>query len=108
AAAVFEARRAQLEIFLRACKSHPDDDVPRLILADWLQDHGDPRGEFVHLQVRRARLSPDGDEALQMQYRERQLLRKHPFDWLGPLVDWASSWEFERGMIKLTVRGDHH
>ena len=96
----------QLSVFLREIKDRPDDDVPRLILADWLQDHGDPRGEFVHLQVRRARLSPDDAGAMEMHCRERQLLRRHAFDWLGPLVDFASAWEFSRGFMQLVVRWD--
>jgi uncharacterized protein (TIGR02996 family) len=36
--------------FLRAVCEHPDDDRPRLIFADWLDEHGDPRGEFIRLQ----------------------------------------------------------
>jgi uncharacterized protein (TIGR02996 family) len=33
------------------------DDLPRLVLADWLDEHGEPdRADFVRLQVRRASL----------------------------------------------------
>jgi uncharacterized protein (TIGR02996 family) len=28
--------------FLRDILEHPDDDTPRLIFADWLEDNGDP------------------------------------------------------------------
>ena len=28
--------------FLRAIKDHPDDDTPRLVFADWLDEHGEP------------------------------------------------------------------
>src|SRR5205809_143822 len=56
----------QLSVFLREIKDRPDDDVPRLILADWLQDHGEPRGEFVHLQVRRVRLRSQGTPNLSL------------------------------------------
>jgi uncharacterized protein (TIGR02996 family) len=37
---------------LRAIHDAPDDDAPRLVYADWLQQHGDPgrRGEFIALQ----------------------------------------------------------
>src|SRR5262245_51901314 len=99
-------RDEQLTIFLREIKGRPDDDVPRLILGDWLQDQGDPRGEFICLQVRRARLREDDPEATAMLRRERELLRHHAFDWLGPLVDFASSWEFSRGFVQLDVRWD--
>src|SRR5688500_1971060 len=33
-----------------------DDDVPRLVYADWLQQQGDPLGELIMLQCERARL----------------------------------------------------
>jgi uncharacterized protein (TIGR02996 family) len=40
---------------LRAVAAAPDDDTPRLVYADWLEEHGDPaRGEFIRLQCRYA------------------------------------------------------
>ena len=34
----------------------PADDVPRLVLADWLDDHGDPvRAEFIRAGITMAR-----------------------------------------------------
>jgi uncharacterized protein (TIGR02996 family) len=43
----------ELESLLLGCKDAPDDDAPRLVLADWLDDHGDhDRAEFVRLSVR--------------------------------------------------------
>src|SRR5262245_31302104 len=90
ATAVLEPGRAQLKIFLRDCKSDPDDDLPRLVLADWLQDHGEARGELVHVQVRRSRL-PEGDpDHAHLRPREMRLLAQHSLRWLGPLADRAS------------------
>ena len=38
--------------FLRAVIESPDDDAPRLIYADWLDDHGDPeRADFIRVQA---------------------------------------------------------
>src|SRR5947209_6043535 len=43
--------------FLAAILGAPDDDLPRLIYADWLDERGDPaRAEFILLQVELARL----------------------------------------------------
>jgi uncharacterized protein (TIGR02996 family) len=42
--------------FLHAILSHPDDEAPRLIYADWLQGHGDPLGELVRVQNELARI----------------------------------------------------
>ena len=36
---------------LQAIKADPENDALRLILADWLEEHGDPRGEFLRLDV---------------------------------------------------------
>ncbi len=33
--------------FLQAIIDCPEDDEPRLAYADWLQDRGDFRGEFI-------------------------------------------------------------
>jgi uncharacterized protein (TIGR02996 family) len=38
--------------FLRAIREQPDDDAPRLIYADWLEERGDPRGEYLRLWCR--------------------------------------------------------
>jgi uncharacterized protein (TIGR02996 family) len=103
---VFEPRRPQLEIFLRASKSDPDDDVPRLVLADWLQDHGDARGELVHLQVRRSRLADGDPDHARFRPREMRLLAQHSLRWLGPLADRASEWTFWRGLLEVEARAE--
>jgi uncharacterized protein (TIGR02996 family) len=36
--------------FLAAIIERPDDDLPRLAMADWLDERGDPRGEFIRVQ----------------------------------------------------------
>jgi uncharacterized protein (TIGR02996 family) len=41
------------DAFLRAIADAPDDDAPRLVYADWLDEHGQPdRAEFVRLLCR--------------------------------------------------------
>ena len=52
--------RADAEGFLQRIRAYPDDDVPRLIYADWLDEQGDPRGEFIRVQVALANLPDDG------------------------------------------------
>ena len=66
----------------------PEDDLPRLVYADWLEERGQgPRSEFIRLQIELARWSPDkapaeGHEALRV--RERELLASHAANWLLP------------------------
>jgi uncharacterized protein (TIGR02996 family) len=47
------------EAFLRDIIAHPDDDAPRLIYADWLEEHGRPgRARYIRAACERARLPP--------------------------------------------------
>lgn len=56
---------------LRAILMHPAEDTPRLVYADWLQEHGDqPRAEFVRVQCRIAGLH-DANGELKCQKCER-------------------------------------
>jgi len=49
----------QLLSFLEAAWHTPEDNTPRLVLADWLEDQGDGvRAEFIRLQCRLAPGSP--------------------------------------------------
>jgi uncharacterized protein (TIGR02996 family) len=47
--------RRELVSLLEACKRDPEDDAPRLVLADWLEEHGDEddraRAAFVRLHA---------------------------------------------------------
>lgn len=42
---------AEEDAMLAAIEAAPDEDGPRLVYADWLQQRGDPRGEFIALQL---------------------------------------------------------
>src|SRR3954447_24714388 len=39
--------------FLDAIRRSPDDEAARLIFADWLEERGDPLGEFIRLRAQR-------------------------------------------------------
>jgi uncharacterized protein (TIGR02996 family) len=45
--------------FLKALQANPDDDLSRLVYADWLDEREDPRGYFLRLQVMLKSVSPD-------------------------------------------------
>jgi uncharacterized protein (TIGR02996 family) len=91
---------------LAAIYEHPDDDAPRLVYADALQERGDPRGELIALQIRLA--TEAGQPA--MRVRERELLREHGDDWLGALSPIAlPPFAFERGFLAMiTIDGRKH
>jgi uncharacterized protein (TIGR02996 family) len=88
------------EAFLQAICERPDDNAPRLIFADWLDDHGEPeRAELIRVQVALARLPDDAAAVPALRRRECDLLAEHEMDWAGPLLDLgAVAWVFRRGL----------
>src|SRR5438270_762906 len=73
--------------FLEAIREAPDDDVPRLVYADWLDDHGDAaRAEFVRVQCQLARLPSEDERRAELEKRERESLAANRDAWLGPLA----------------------
>src|SRR4051812_14383873 len=84
--------------FLAAIAAAPDDDLPRLIFADWLDEHGEPdRAEFIRLQCAITRGEP-GD-----QRRADALEAEHRMTWLGPLARAVFRAEFRRGFVEHAV-----
>ena len=69
----------ELEALIRA---QPASLEPYLVYADWLQAHGDPRGELIGLQC--ALLQARGERLASLRQRERQLLGQHARHFLGP------------------------
>lgn len=68
------------ELLLKAVVASPDDDLPRLVAADWLDEHGEPeRAEFIRIQIERARA-----DTPELEWREKSLWN-NPF--YGP--QWA-------------------
>jgi len=39
------------EAFIRAILAHTGDDTPRLVYADWLEDHSDPRAAYLRAEA---------------------------------------------------------
>lgn len=76
----------------------PDDDDRVDAFAKWLTNRGDPRAEFMDIQLRRHRglAVSNADER-----REKNLLKKHQKQWLGPVAFAVpgTPQEFERGLL---------
>src|SRR5262245_42394378 len=73
------------EAFLRAISATPDDDAPRLVYADWLDEHSDPRAEVVRLQVRLRQLSTSDPTYMELANRQQELRVGCPPYWLARL-----------------------
>ena len=57
------------DAFLQAIIDVPEDDLPRLVYADWLEEHGQAeRAELIRVQVQLARLA---DQRPRTRYLER-------------------------------------
>src|SRR5213592_2553115 len=51
------------DALLEAVFARPADDAPRLVYADWLDEHGEPaQAAFIRAQVELARTDPNTDE----------------------------------------------
>jgi uncharacterized protein (TIGR02996 family) len=122
------------DALLAAIRESPRDDAPRLIYADWLDEHGEPDdAEFIRIQIelesfrrldgdldrwRRAvidqflddptpsEIPPQWRRYAELGRRERELLKAHRWDWLGPLGSMDSDYTslfsvtFRRGFVE--------
>jgi uncharacterized protein (TIGR02996 family) len=68
--------------FLHAIWKSPDDDTPRLIFVDWLDENGDPeRAEFIRVQCRLERTPEDADDPPELEERSASTTRcQDPID----------------------------
>jgi uncharacterized protein (TIGR02996 family) len=74
------------EAFLQAIREEPEDDAPRLIYADWLDEHGESdRAAFIRAQCRLATLEDSAPEAAALREQARAILREHWDEWIAPL-----------------------
>jgi uncharacterized protein (TIGR02996 family) len=94
--------------FLQAVREDPDDDGVRLVYADWLEERGEPRGEFIRADCALGRLKADDPRRPALEERRRQLLAEHRDAWLGPLRGLAYAWAFRRGFVEEVTADAHH
>jgi uncharacterized protein (TIGR02996 family) len=84
-------------------KAHPADDTPRLMLADWLEEHGETESERARGTVLRlgclSAARPGWDPRRILEEAEvRVLFRKHRDAWLGALP--AEGFTLRRGLLQ--------
>jgi uncharacterized protein (TIGR02996 family) len=91
------------DAFVQAIIENPGDDTPRLVFADWLDEHGDPaRAEFIRVQCEQAR-TPAGDAGYRtLDLRAARLLQANRERW-DPFFHRSDRVhvQFRRGFIEL-------
>ena len=85
--------------FLDAVCADPAADGPRLIYADWLEDRGHPRGEFIRLQCALARLAPD-DPLVRPLTQHLSTFGRYLSAWEAPLKGIVGGMEWARGFVE--------
>src|SRR5436305_105671 len=91
----------------RAVLENPDDDAPRLVYADWLDEHGQPeRAEFIRLQCAMARIPAETARWRPLHDRAQRLEREGRVAWTGPVQERVLEAHLRRGFVdgvRLTV-----
>lgn len=85
----------ELDALYDAVFAAPDDEAPRQVLADALMEQGDPRGEFIALQLQ----SPRSQRS---ERRMQKLLERHRTSFLRglePMVLQPNPQSWERGFL---------
>ncbi len=96
------------DALLAAIAEYPAEDTPRLMYADWLEEHGEHiRAEFIRVQVEIARAEnlsqTEQNRTAPVYVRERVLNAVYRAELLGPLAaaERAVDVYFHRGFISL-------
>jgi uncharacterized protein (TIGR02996 family) len=88
--------------FLQSIIESPDDDGPRLVYADFLEERGEPeRAEFIRVQCELALLPEPDAQRPSLEAKERQLLAANGEKWAASLKGRVSSWTFRRGFVEV-------
>lgn len=86
------------QAFLHAIIDRPDDDLLRLVYADFLEEAGDSaRAELIRLQIEQAATEPDSEGWVLRNLRIAELTREH--EWKIPGL--KGKQEFRRGFVEI-------
>ena len=90
---------AEEAAFVELVCASPDDDAPRLVFADWLDERDDPRGEFIRIQCALAKMPATDPARTLLLDREAVLIARYHAPWSEPLRGIAGWTEFRRGFV---------
>jgi len=98
----------EADALLDAIFNHPDDDTPRLVYADWLQEHGyEDYAQFIRLQCAAAHEELWSDEANRLWVEIGRVWNRLDREWMPATRDqWLylditpDAIHFERGFLR--------
>jgi uncharacterized protein (TIGR02996 family) len=82
-----KAAVSEVDALEQAVRADSHDRAAHAALADWLAEHGDPRGEFMQVQLALEAEGVPAAQRKQLKAREKALLKKHEKEWVG---SWAA------------------
>lgn len=91
----------QNDVFFQEIQSDPEDVVPRLVYADWLEENGDPLADLIRVQCELADLPVDSPDRAELVQQERALLMEHQETIVEPLQKFSPhALEVNRGFVE--------
>lgn len=81
-----KATASQAEAFEAGLLDHPHDTARWAAYSDYLTEQGDPRGEFMRVQLALEDESLSAADRKKLKKAEAELLKAHEREWLGPLA----------------------
>lgn len=91
------------DALLAGIRANPDDDLPRLVFADWLEEQGNnadgERAEFIRAQIAMAGLYPYTLGWMKLHNSTNKLLKKHDASWGTTGASKVVHRVFERGFL---------
>jgi uncharacterized protein (TIGR02996 family) len=97
--AATEGQRTE-EGLLADIRDHAEDDAPRLIYADWLDEHGQPlRADLIRVQVERDRPTTAEPDRERLDRRSRAILQEQEEAWTAALRPLVLSYSYRRGLV---------
>lgn len=96
---------ADEQAFLAAIVAAPDDDTPRLVFADWLDERAEgddaARAALIRAQCQLEHLAPATKPRRALEKQAKTILKEHGGRWTQALRDAkiAGEWAFRRGFL---------
>src|SRR5262249_27660854 len=92
----------EMDSFLQAIHDEPCEDAPRLVFADWLDEHDDPRGEFIRLSCAKEGVDLEDPRRVALSERRSAWEGRWKREWLAGA---PGRWSDSRGLWEVWLRG---